>query len=198
MKQLKQLENLFKHIFQTRETLIDSIELKKYSELEKKGIIKNNSEGNYEVDLYSSEIYDYLKKLVTIKLTSNLSDDIEESFKTIHNLEELIKNEHNYGNVINAYTQLFDAFRVNYLVELDTKGIDVISYRNELNQKSNVIYELRNLEKIFYAFLVSKDISIEQISDFLNSNNEEERRHYLNEYLFSIVDRKEDFSISLI
>lgn len=36
MKQLKQLENLFKHIFQTRETLIDSLDLKKYSELEKK------------------------------------------------------------------------------------------------------------------------------------------------------------------
>lgn len=198
MKEQKQLENLFLHIFQTREYIINSHELKKYSELEKRGIIKNNSDGNYEVDLYSSYIYDYLKKLVTIKLTTGLTDDIEESFKTIHNLEELIKNEHNYGNIINAYTPLFDAFRVNYLVELDAKGIDVISYRNELNQKPNVIYELRNFEKIFYAFLISKDLSIEQISDFLNYNNEEERRHYLNEYLLSIVDRKEDFSISLI
>lgn len=198
MKEQKQLENLFLHIFQTREYIIISLELKKYSELEKRGIIKNNSDGNYEVDLYSSYIYAYLKKLVSIKLTTALTDDIEESFKTIYNLEELIKNEYNYGNIINAYTPLFDAFRVNYLVELDAKGIDVISYRNELNQKSNVIYELRNFEKIFYTFLVSKDISIEQISDFLNSNNEEERRHYLNEYLLSIVDRKEDFSISLI
>ena len=133
---MSQIENLFKYIFQTRETLIDSLDIKKYSELERKGIIKDNSDGNYEVDLYSSFIYDHLKKIVTIKLTTGLTDDIEESFKTIHNLEELIKNEHKYGNIINAYTPLFDAFRVNYLVELDAKGIDVISYRNELNQKS--------------------------------------------------------------
>lgn len=51
MKQLKQLENLFKHIFQNRETLFDSLHLKKYSELEKIGI-KENSTGNFEVDLY--------------------------------------------------------------------------------------------------------------------------------------------------
>jgi hypothetical protein len=195
---MRQLENLFTHIFQTRETLIDSLELKKYSELKNKGIIKNNSDGNFEVDIYSLKIYNYLKKLVTTKLGGSLSDDIEESFKTIHKLDELIKNEYNYGNIINAYTQIFDAFRVNYLVELDNKGTDIISYKNELKQKSNVIYELRNFEKIFYIFLVSKDISLEQISDFLESNNEEESRHYLNKYLFSIVDRKEDFSISLI
>lgn len=150
------------------------------------------------MDLYSTEIYDYLKKMITSELTSSLSDDIEESFKTIKKLEELKKNEHGYGSIINAYTQMFDAFRVNYLVELDSKGTDIISYKNELKQKSNVIYELRNFEKIFYVFLVSKDISIDKISDFLESNNEEESRHYLNEYLYSIVDRKEDFSISLI
>ena len=195
---MKQLENLFTHIFQTRETLIDTLDLKKYSELEIKGIIKKNSDGNYVVDLYSTEIYDYLKKIITSELTSSLSDDIEESFKTIKKLEELKKNEHGYGSIINAYTQMFDTFRVNYLVELDSKGTDIISYKNELKQKSNVIYELRNFEKIFYVFLVSKDISIDKISDFLESNNEEESRHYLNEYLYSIVDRKEDFSISLI
>lgn len=197
MKHQKQLENLFKHIFQTRETIIDSFELKKYSELEIKGIIKKNSDGNYIVDLYSIEIYDYLKKLVTTKLTVSLSNDIEESFKTIHKLEELVKNECGYGNILNAYTEIFEAFRVNYLVELDNNGTDIISYKNELKQKSNVIYELRNFEKIFYAFLVSKNISIEQINDFLDSNNEEESRYYLNEYLFSLVNKKEDFAIEL-
>lgn len=198
MKQIKQLENLFKYIFQTRETLIDSLDLKKYSELEKKGIIKDNSDGNYEVDLHSSEVYDYLKKLVTIKLSGNLTNDIEESFKTIHELEELIKNEYNYGNIINAYTQIFDAFRVNYLTELDTKGIDVILYFNELKKKSNVIYELSNFEKIFFIFLVSKDISIEQTSEFLEANNDENSRHYLNNYLYSIIEKKVEFSINLI
>nr|WP_315164071.1 hypothetical protein [uncultured Flavobacterium sp.] len=198
MKEQKQLENLFLHIFQTREYIINSLELKKYSELEKKGIIKNNSDGNYEVDLYSSYIYDHLKKLVTIKLATGLTDDIEESFKTIHNLEELIKNEYNYGNIINAYTQIFDAFRVHYLTELDTKGIDVILYFNELKKKSNVIYELRNFEKIFFIFLVSKDISIEQTSEFLEANNDENSRHYLNNYLYSIIEKKVEFSINLI
>ncbi|MFK7106783.1 hypothetical protein [Flavobacterium oreochromis] len=193
----KQIEDLFKHIFQTRETTIGSLELKKYSELEIKGVIKKKSDSNYIVDLYSIEIYDYLKKMVTSKLTSSLSNDIEESFKTIHELEELIKNEYGYGNIINAYTEIFDAFRVNYLVELDNNGTDIISYKDELRQKSDVIDELRNFEKIFYAFLVSKDISIEQISDFLDSNNEEESRYYLNEYLFSLVNKKEDFAIKL-
>lgn len=194
---MKQLENLFTHIFQTRETLIDILEIKKYSELEIKGIVKKNSDGNYVVDLYSTEIYDYLKKMINTELTSSISDDIEESFKTIKKLEELKKNEFGYGSIINAYTPLFDAFKVNYLVELDAKGIDVISYRNELNQNSSVIYELRNLEKIFYAFLVSKDMSIEQISDFLDSNSVEESRHYLNEYLYCLVNKKEDFAIKL-
>lgn len=198
MKEQKQLENLFLHIFQTRENIINSLELKKYSELEKRGIIKNNSDGNYEVDLYSSYIYDHLKKLVTIKLTTGLTDDIEESFKNIHNLEELIKNEYNYGNIINAYTQIFDAFRVNYLTELNTKGIDVILYFNELKKKSNVIYELRNFEKIFFIFLVSKDISIEQTSEFLEANNDENNRYYLNNYLYSIIEKKVEFSINLI
>ena len=72
------------------------------------------------------------------------------------------------------------------------------SYKNELKQKSNVIYELRNFEKIFYIFLVLKDISIEEISEFLESNGEENSRYYLNDYLNSIIDRKEDFSICLI
>ena len=183
MEQSKQLENLFTHIFKTRETLIDSLDLKKYSELEIKGIIIKNSDGNYVVDLYSTEIYDYLKTMITSKLTISLSDNIEESFKTIHELEELIKKEYSYGNIINAYTEIFDAFRVKYLVELDSKGTDIVSFKNELKQKLNIIYGLRNFEKIFYIFLVSKDISIEQISDFLDSNKEEESRYYLNEYL---------------
>ncbi|MEL1254431.1 hypothetical protein AAEO57_11635 [Flavobacterium sp. DGU38] len=197
MEQSKQLENLFTHIFKTRETLIDSLDLKKYSELEIKGIIIKNSDGNYVVDLYSTEIYDYLKTMITSKLTISLSDNIEESFKTIHEFEELIKNEYSYGNIINAYTEIFDAFRVKYLVELDSKGTDVVSFKNELKQKLNIIYELRNFGKIFYIFLVSKDISIEQISDFLDSNKEEESRYYLNEYLYSLVNKKEDFSIKL-
>lgn len=136
--------------------------------------------------------------MVVNKLDSCLANNIEESFKTIHELEEFIKKEYHYGNIINAYTNIFDAFRVNYLVELDIKGIDIISYKNELKQKSNVIYELRNFEKIFYIFLVLKDISIEEISEFLESNGEENSRYYLNDYLNSIIDRKEDFSICLI
>lgn len=68
--------------------------------------------------------------MVVNKLDSCLANNIEESFKTIHELEEFIKKEYHYGNIINAYTNIFDAFRVNYLVELDIKGIDIISYKN--------------------------------------------------------------------
>lgn len=198
MKQLKQLENLFKHIFQTRETLIDSLDLKKYSELEKKGIIKDNTDGKYKVDLYSIDIYDYLKKLITSKLNINLSNEISESFKTINKLEELIKNENKYGNIINAYSEIFNAFKVNYLVELDREGINIISYYNELKKQTNVIYELRNFNDLFFKFLVLKDIEIEQITEFLETNNDENSRYYLNNYLHIIVEKQEEFSIRLI
>ncbi|OXB03230.1 hypothetical protein [Flavobacterium pectinovorum] len=198
MKQLKQLENLFKHIFQTRETLIDSLDLKKYSELEKNGIIKDNTDGKYKVDLYSKDIYDYLKKLITSKLNINLSNEISESFKTINKLEELIKNENKYGNIINAYSEIFNAFKVNYLVELDREGINIISYYNELKKQTNVIYELRNFNDLFFKFLVLKGIEIEQITEFLETNNDENSRYYLNNYLHLIVEKHEEFSIRLI
>jgi len=198
MKQLKQLENLFKHIFQTRETLINSLDLKKYSELEKKGIIKDNTDGKYKVDLYSLDIYDYLKKLITSKLNIDLSNEISESFKTINKLEELIKNENKYGNIINAYSEIFNAFKVNYLVELDREGINIISYYNELKKQTNVIYELRNFNDLFFKFLVIKDIEIEQITEFLETNNDENSRYYLNNYLHIIVEKQEEFSIRLI
>jgi len=198
MKQLKQLENLFKHIFQTRESLIDSLDLKKYSELEKKGIIKDNTDGKYKVDLYSIDIYDYLKKLITSKLNINLSNEISESFKSIDKLEELIKNENKYGNIINAYSEIFNAFKVNYLVELDREGINIISYYNELKKQTNVIYELRNFNDLFFKFLVLKDVEIEQITEFLETNNDENIRYYLNNYLHIIVEKQEEFSIRLI
>ncbi|AYN04689.1 hypothetical protein [Flavobacterium sp. 140616W15] len=198
MKELKQIENLFTHIFKRRETSIDSQEIKKYSELEKKSVIKANTQGKYEVDLYSIEVYNYLKKLVSTKLNSSLSEDISESFKTIYTLEELIKVENEYENIINAYSEIFNAFKVSYLVELDSKGINIFSYYNELKKQINVIYELKNFDSLFYNFLAFKDIEIDQIIEFLEVNNDENSRYHLNNYLHSIVEKKENFSISLI
>ncbi|KIC01356.1 hypothetical protein OA88_14735 [Flavobacterium sp. JRM] len=198
MKRLKQIENLFTHIFKWRETSIDSQEIKKYTELEKKSIIKINTQGKYEVDLYSIEVYNYLKKLVSTKLNSSLSGDIGASFKTIHALEELIKEENKYRNIINAYSEIFNAFKVSYLVELDSKGINIIAYYNELKKQINIIYELKNFDNLFYNFLIFKDIEIDQLIEFLEVNNEENKKYHLNNYLHSIIEKKEEFSINLI
>lgn len=198
MKQLKQIENLFLHIFKTKETSISSQEIKKYSELEKTGIIKGNSKSEYEVDLYSNEVYNYLKKLVSTKLKCNLSEDISESFKTIDTLEELIKEENDFGNILNAYSGIFNAFKVNFLVELDSKEVNIITYYIELKKQTNVIYELRSFDNLFFNFLLFKDLEIDQLIAFLEENNDENSRFYLNNYLHSLADKKEDFSIKLI
>lgn len=198
MKQLKQIENLFLHIFKTRNTLISSEEIKKYSDLEKKGIIKSKSQNEYEIDLYSIDLYNYLKELVSKKVSESITDDISESFKIINNVEKLIKEENGFVNIINAYSDVFNSFKVNFLVELDKKGIDITSYYIELKKQTNVIYELKSFDSLFFNFLLFKDLKTKQLVIFLEENDEENSRYYLNNYLHSLVDKKEDFSISLI
>lgn len=198
MKQLKQIEYLFLHIFKTSKTLISSEEIKKYSDLEKKGIIKSNSQNEYEIDLYSIDLYNYLKEFVSKKISKSLTDDISESFKIIDNVEKLIKEENGFTNIINAYSDVFNAFKVNFLVDLDKKGIDIMSYYIELKKQTNVIYELRSFDSLFFNFLLFKDLEIDQLIAFLEEDNDENRRYYLNDYLHSLVDKKEEFSIRLI
>lgn len=198
MKQLKQIENLFLHIFKTRKTLISSEEIKKYSDLEKKGIIKSKSQNEYEIDLYSIDFYNYLKELVSKKVSESLTEDISESFKIIDNVEKLIKEENGFSNIINAYSEIFNAFKVKFLVELDKKGIDIISFYIELKKQTNVIYELRSFDNLFFNFLFFKDLKTKQLVSFLEENDDENSRHYLNNYLHTLVDKKEDFSKILI
>jgi hypothetical protein len=190
------VDEIIDKIFKTRNLSFEG-EIDKDFKLKETDFLITNSENNYEVNLYSIVFYEALKEKIERRLDCKISLDIEEAFIMLHDVEEKIKLENGFENIINAYTEIFKEFKVNYLLEVEKKNINVIDFYNKYKIQNTSNYKIRSFVEVFFKYLSRSEKNENEIIE-LFKQNDNNNRYYFNKYLEEIVENKKVFAEKII
>lgn len=129
--------------FHSRAIYLDRAELSEgIDELIKAGIIMPQDEQKVKINLKSDLFYEILLEYIENKSGRKLPLAVKEAFAWVEKFEEVQKAEHEYGNIINAYSEVIGPFKsyLLYLFHVRNK-IEIGDFTKSLTDKEKWNYE---------------------------------------------------------
>ena len=179
--------------FSTRKLQFDISQISDYSVLIEKNILTKVNKQLVEVNVNSIVLNKIFLEYVENKLNRKIPQQIIEAFAFIDEFEKQAKAEHNYENILNAYSQLIDGLKsyVFYLFHSE-KIVDVFDFFKKLPQKEKYHYD-----KHIFQTILQIDIAVENVYEILSLIKSDEYITQVPDFCYSLGKVKSNLATEL-
>ena len=157
--------------FQTRNIKFEDSQIGDTQTLIEQGVIETFDDKYSTINFNSKVLMRTLCEIVEREINEKLSHDIDDVFKQIERFESVQKEKFNNSNLLNAYSELFDALKsyIFYSYHIE-EIVDIFCFYKSLPKKKQHYYDKYILSTILVLDNI-EELVVYEIISILKSND---------------------------